>query len=598
MLSDRKNSKAKPQFGLGFRRSFSGEVFLKPHRLDFFEVISENYFYLGGQSRYWLKKLRDKYPLAIHGVSLSIAASSDPGTEYLEKLKALVEEYDPFLVTDHLCVTQSKGREIHDLLPISLNEKTLDLVSRRVEFVQKYLGRRIGLENPSQYLQPKYDSMTLAEFFNKLNARTGCGLLLDVNNLWVNEVNLGQNPVEFMQSLEPGIVMQRHLAGASESENGFLIDTHDQPMSERSWEIYRKSCELFPAVPSLLEWDEKIPAFETLLAEVSKAKKIYQSVARKKPVIEKQTFKQVSPQYSGVSLDSGYNHDLYLEEFGDLIFESQGVAENDERLLRHFESTSQRAPRSWGIQVYVSAFYLRHKEQLESIFGIFQKAIGKELWGQLVEEYLLKHPPEHFSIDETGARFKSFVEKNLEQQISESNIEIEYPVSFLVDILTFEQARFDLLGVGDDLRVLHNVELLQKMDPHQWHGVEFGISLEHKILNLRTKISPFLRAHFDSASEVPELTGLLLESETMILLRHPQRGIEYYALTGFEEALLKSLQSPKTVEQISQVVAGGDEKSYSRIFENLIPWIQRGYVKKPELIVEKTKFRNFSKSKK
>lgn len=263
-------------FGLGLRRPHYRHVLEQRPAVDWFEVITENFLAPGGRPRDILRRVREHYPVVLHGLSFNVGADEPLDTGYLDRLKALIDDIEPVAVSDHLCWTGLDGQTSHDLLPIAYNDETLALVCERVERIQAYLDHTILLENPSIYLQ--FDSATLneAEFINALTRRTGCGLLLDINNVHVSGFNLGFDPWAYVDTLDTGSVRQFHLAGHTH-KGDHIIDTHDHPVADPVWTLYRHACTRFGAVPTLLERDDDIPPFPVLEAELQQARMVRQS---------------------------------------------------------------------------------------------------------------------------------------------------------------------------------------------------------------------------------------------------------------------------------------------------------------------------------
>lgn len=224
-----------------------------------------------------LEAVRRDYSVALHGVSLSIGSADGPRLGYLERLKRLVDRIDPMLVSDHLCWTGSAGANIHDLLPLPLTGEALALVAERVARVQEFLGRPLALENVSSYLRFPESSWSESAFLAELSRRTGCKILLDVNNIFVNAKNHGVDPDAFLKEVPPETVAEIHLAGFTDCGT-HLFDTHSRPVDPRVWCLFRRAIARLPGVPVLLEWDEDIPSFSTLEAEALKAATIYEEV--------------------------------------------------------------------------------------------------------------------------------------------------------------------------------------------------------------------------------------------------------------------------------------------------------------------------------
>jgi len=240
-------------------------------KVDFFEIISENFMNTKGRPFEILIKLRQEYPVCMHGVSLSIAGTNNFSDEYLSKLKALEKTISPFVVSDHLCFTGVDGNNLHNLLPFSYTEKNLNRISDRIKFVQDYLNRQMIFENLSAYFTLKDSEMSESEFLNEICERTGCGILLDVNNLYVNSVNQNFDPTMWLSKINFSNVKQLHLAGFTDYGD-YLFDTHSNPVHQDVWKLYRGIIQDNKNIPVLIEWDEDIPDFEILEEEALKAK--------------------------------------------------------------------------------------------------------------------------------------------------------------------------------------------------------------------------------------------------------------------------------------------------------------------------------------
>jgi hypothetical protein len=256
--------------GIGLRAQHYPE-FLGAHpAAGWIEVHSENYFGDGGRDRHALERLRRDYPVSLHGVGLGLGSAHGYREEHALKLRSLAAWVQPAFVSEHLCWGAAAGRHFNDLLPLPHTEEALALVAERVARLQDLLGRRILVENISSYLELAPGDLGEGEFLAALVRRSGCGLLLDVNNLYVNQVNLGRDALQQMRALDPKSVEEIHLAGYSEGEH-CLIDTHGARVAEPVWRLYEAALRLFGPVPTLIEWDTDVPALGVLLAEAGKA---------------------------------------------------------------------------------------------------------------------------------------------------------------------------------------------------------------------------------------------------------------------------------------------------------------------------------------
>jgi uncharacterized protein (UPF0276 family) len=257
--------------GVGLRTTHFPYILEHHPEVDWFEIISENFMDSGGRPRYVLDQIAERYQVVMHGVSLSIGSTDPLNFEYLNKLKRLACEVKARWISDHLCWTGVAGRNTHDLLPMPLNEESLAHVCDRVRVVQEYLGRPLVLENPSTYVGFAASTMPEWEFLTRLSEATGCGLLLDVNNVYVSAVNHDYDPAEFVRGAAHDRVVQFHLAGHAHCGT-HIIDTHDGEVVDPVWELYRLAHRLTGGASTLLEWDAKIPPFPVVHAEVLKAR--------------------------------------------------------------------------------------------------------------------------------------------------------------------------------------------------------------------------------------------------------------------------------------------------------------------------------------
>jgi uncharacterized protein (UPF0276 family) len=261
------------QFGLGLRHQHYQEIADQPGRVDWFEALSENYMVAGGRPLVWLDRFRRDYPMALHGVSLSIGASDPLDLEYLAALKALVERVEPRVVSDHLCFTGHAGINLHDLLPLPYTEEALAHVAERVARTQDFLGRRILLENVSSYVRYAESQLSEWDFLAALVERADCDILLDVNNIYVSAFNHEFDPRAYLAAIPPARVKQIHLAGHSHMGT-HIIDTHDHPVIDDVWTLYAEALRRFGPVPTMIERDDDIPPYADLVAELDHARRI------------------------------------------------------------------------------------------------------------------------------------------------------------------------------------------------------------------------------------------------------------------------------------------------------------------------------------
>ncbi len=260
-------------FGLGLRAKHYKDVLKGEPRVDWFEVISENYMESGGQPRHVLSQVAERFPIVMHGVSLSIASTAELDMTYLTCLKRLAEEVRPKWISDHLCWTGVHGINLHDLLPFPYTSEALDHITERVCRVQDFLGRRIALENVSTYVTFNESEMTEWEFISELAERADCWLLFDVNNVYVSAFNHGYAAKEFIDGIPGERVVQLHIAG-HDHMGTHIIDTHDHEVCGEVWNLYRYTLQRFGPVSTMIERDDRIPPLQELEAELDVARTI------------------------------------------------------------------------------------------------------------------------------------------------------------------------------------------------------------------------------------------------------------------------------------------------------------------------------------
>jgi uncharacterized protein (UPF0276 family) len=264
--------------GVGLRPKHYGHVLATRPRVDWFEVISENFMVRGGRPLHVLERVRADYPLVMHGVSLSIGSADELSREYLRELRTLARRVQPAWISDHLCWTGIGGGNLHDLLPLPYTEEAVRHVAARVMAVQETLGQPILLENVSSYLSYCDSAMTEWDFLTAVTEAADCGILLDVNNIYVSAFNHGFDPLAYLDGVPVERVVQFHLAGHSD-HGRYLLDTHDHPVRSEVWDLFAAAIRRFGPRATLIEWDDRIPEFERLQAEATRAAAVAKAVS-------------------------------------------------------------------------------------------------------------------------------------------------------------------------------------------------------------------------------------------------------------------------------------------------------------------------------
>ena len=272
-------------FGIGLR-SVHYEHILENHpKIDWFEILSENYMDTGGRPLWILDRVAERYPLVLHGVSLSVGSVDPIDFDYLRKLKELAKRINARWVSDHLCWTGVSGMNTHDLLPMPYTDESLKYTIERVKTIQDFLERPIGLENASTYLEFSASNWAECDFIAALAEEADCGILLDVNNVYVSSYNHGFDPKKYIAKIPADRVIQHHLAGHT-NKGTHILDTHSDYVIDTVWELYRYTYRRLGPISTLLEWDASIPSFDIVHAEALKAKSYRESVDEEKRELE------------------------------------------------------------------------------------------------------------------------------------------------------------------------------------------------------------------------------------------------------------------------------------------------------------------------
>jgi uncharacterized protein (UPF0276 family) len=259
-------------FGLGLRPEHYDDFVAGRQAVDWLEILSDNYLVPGGKPLYYLDKIRCDYPVAMHGVAMNLGSCDPLDFDYLADIKQLAERVQPAIISDHLCWTGYAGQKLHDLLPLPYTEEAVKHVAQRIRQAQDFLGRRLVIENVSSYLQARAP-MPEWDFLRAIAEEADCGLLVDINNIYVSSRNHGFDPLGYLQALPADRVKQFHLAGHVD-HGSYCIDTHDHPICSDVWKLYEQALEIFGQVPVMIERDDNIPLLPDLIAELNRAREI------------------------------------------------------------------------------------------------------------------------------------------------------------------------------------------------------------------------------------------------------------------------------------------------------------------------------------
>jgi len=267
-------------YGVGLRRQHYSHVLETRPQVDWFEVVSENFMVAGGRALEVLEGVRASYPIAMHGVSMSIGSTDPLNRDYLKQLRDLARRFEPAWISDHLCWTGVGGRNLHDLLPLPYTEEAIRHVVARIREVQDALERPILIENVSSYMAFADSTMTEWEFISAIADEANCGILLDINNIFVSAFNHRFDANEYIDAMPAERVVQYHLAGHSD-HGTYLLDTHDHPVRDEVWALFERAVRRFGAVSAIVEWDDNIPEFAELANIAERARDIFNEYSTK-----------------------------------------------------------------------------------------------------------------------------------------------------------------------------------------------------------------------------------------------------------------------------------------------------------------------------
>jgi len=545
-------------FGLGLRPAHYPDFHARhTPQIDWLEIISENFMGIGGRPRRHIEKIRADYPIATHGVGLGIAGLDPLNDRYLKLLKELIQWLEPAMVTDHLCWTSWKGQYSYDLLPFPLNEESLNHICTRVQKVQETLQRPILLENPSMYIDFQASDMHEPDFLNAICERTGCGILLDLNNCMVNSKNLGWDPDFYINRLKPEYIGQFHLAGHSVSAD-ICIDTHDQPVPDEVWNLYRKAIKLFPGVPSLVEWDGQLPALARLGEELTAAR---QHAAEAQTSVSDTAAPNSIPE-----LRSGNKTNLAThQEKLFAILRREAPHESISSLLQ-----STNVLPLHGLSAYSNNHFLGLLDALKLSFRTLHAIVEDEAMAEIVAEYIRHIPPEHFSINFAGSQLPIFL---MEHKLG---IDFGVPQALIAELAAFDAAHMDLAMQPDAAVQALELDALISWSPDQWDEATFTFRQEHRLLHLSWNVlSVYTSLQSDEVPPPPDLAS------APILMTRTEDGLLFDQCPENIQSLLSLPEAPFTLVDLVEIFKTAtrtEEQATELALDALITAVKRSMI--------------------
>jgi uncharacterized protein (UPF0276 family) len=410
-------------FGLGLRVPHYTHIFEHQPPVDWFEIISENFMDTGGRPQRNLAKIRQHYPVVMHGVAMSIGTVDPINSEYLKKLKTLADWVQPAWISDHLCWTGIAHKNSHDLLPVPYTEEALKHIISRIGQVQDYLGRPIALENPSTYLEFKTSHIAEAEFIAEMAKQSGCNLLLDVNNVYVSCYNHRLDAKAYLDALPLDKVIQIHLSGHS-NMGTHIIDTHDDYVVDEVWSLYKYVVHKAGRVPNtMVEWDDKIPEWDVLVAELGKAKAAANDAQNYLPL---PNLKSEQKRYVANIVTPLQEAQTTMQN---AILLGAGIDSKPEDWIR---SKIEFAPKD-QLAVYVNAYRYRLDDVTAEDYPVLKFALGEDAFDVLLKDFVNTAHSEHFNIAHYAAMLPEYMKQRGENAFAIEIAILENAISQLAD---------------------------------------------------------------------------------------------------------------------------------------------------------------------
>jgi uncharacterized protein (UPF0276 family) len=535
------------QAGLGLRPELFDAIFAQRPALGFLEAHSENYF---GDSiaRAKLLELREDYDISLHGVGLSLGRADSLNTKHLSELKHLVDEINPMLVSEHLAWSAYSHRHLPDLLPLPLTEQSLAIMCQHVEQMQDVLQRQIYVENPSNYLLFDRLQIPEPEFLNALATRTGCGLLVDLNNIYVSATNLNRDANEYLDQLDSRLIGQYHLAGYTEVKGhgeAMLIDTHNQTVYPQVWKLFDKAVQEHGARPTLFEWDSDFPELSVLLAQCQQAEAILaSSKAKLGPTEADSASVNVPPRY--VSTKQGSFTEAQLDSSELRSVQSNfldGLLVLDDQLSPAIDAHKQR------LWIYQNNVFAATREYLEEVYPAVLGLVGDRFFKQMAQVFVQNKPPSEGNIYLFGQNFDSVIVA----------FDALQEMPYLVDLMSYEwalhQAYFASLTKCIDPSEIEQSELLSM--PIRFNPSVALIHSKHPIYEIHRQSLPGYTAE----------VGIDLNQSQDSLIVYKQEHAVVSRLLNEDEAMFMDVvsESENILQSIEQLQGSITEQSLSNI---------------------------------
>jgi uncharacterized protein (UPF0276 family) len=537
--------------GVGLRNDHYDHILKHQPEMDWFEAITENFMDSGGRPVAILEQIRKHYPVALHGVSLSVG-SVDPLNEiYLHRLKLLVDRIQPFIVSDHLCWTGVEGEQLHDLLPLPFTQEAIKHIVARVHQVQEKIGRTILLENVSSYVTYKHSTIPEWEFITEVSRRSGCGILLDINNVYVNAKNHHFDPLEYLRYLPGEKIGQFHLAGHTDMGD-FLFDTHKGQVIEAVWDLYREALNLWGPISTLIEWDEEIPEFSVLSAEAAKARAIY--VTANPNQIPHEGKSRVLASVSDLNAPSLRDAQKQMKSY--VLNQSD---ENSRSLL----NPQGKATGAERMSIYAEGYGVRIHDGLLDTYKAIPHLIGKGRFQELAAEYTQYFHSQEYNLSAVGQSFPEFIPK--------SEVLKKFP--FLFDLAKLELLISESFHAHE--KAPFDPSTLQTLSPEDWEVLK--LEFQDTVLAIRSEY-PIFDLWTARNTPIKEIKIKLENHPQKVLISRSHFQVNCELLEPAKFYAIATLKEGKSLGEVCQELENFPEVDPSVITTWFSEWVQRGFL--------------------
>ncbi len=548
-------------FGLGLRIPHYAHIFEHTPQIDWFEIISENFMDTGGKARRNLDRIRQDYPIVMHGVALSIGTVDTLNSEYLKKLKTLADEIQPAWISDHLCWTGIAHKNTHDLLPVPYTEEALKHIVERIKQVQDFLERPIALENPSTYLEFTSSHIPEAEFITRMAEDSGCNLLLDVNNVYVSCYNHRLDAQRYLDTLPLDKVIQIHLSGHS-NMGTHIIDTHDDHVIDEVWALYKYVIHKAGRTPNtMIEWDDNIPEFSVLYAELEKAKDAAQHAHVQGPLASLAASTQSQSSTVITPLRDTQSHMQHAILQGNRF---NSTPENWIRSKENFAPSDQLA-------VYINAYRFRLYDVTAEDFPILNHYLGNAAFKTLLTDFVDTIHSDHFNIGRFAAHFPDFIKQHMPSD------------SFAYELAVLENA----------ITQLADAEETEALLPTHLEGMDAESLMQHtlhpraalQLLNFEYPVNDYYIAALEERpipSPKKEKTYLCVFRHEDTVWRMDIDEIEYHLL----QRLFRSTPIGEALTTIQTELQLPEDALLTHLSEYFSRWIRNGLLAHHEYIAD------------